>query len=538
MNFLNKNLWRWQWRILRRERIVQIAVGLLLLACGYALFNGLTEANSQHRDVLASQAYQSALFDKTRQSLAAFEQKTPSEETARSAPNAAAAVRDELANFKAVLPPAPAAPLAVGQSDLYSQAFYYRKYNEDSPSQATVDGRSLSNVFPQKLTANPMRLLTGRFDLAFVLVYIFPLLIIALSFNLVTAEAEAGTLALFLSQPVSLKTLVLSKTMLRFALVMVTAIVLPAFGVALGGFMTQKSLGFWRLLVWCLAALGYGLFWFALALLVNRHGRGSARNALLLAVGWLCVVVAIPILSGLVAQVLFPLPSSLMIADKERAFRTEAQEKATLSSDLLRANFAAKFPPQPDEKTASPRLNALRNSAYLNVPTEDQLLTAYFRRHPEWQSQLTYGRMIFAIQQARDEYIEEQLFPLLATVESQRTKQERLVHLASLFSPAIILQKVISEVAGTSAARHENFVRQFDEYVRQRNQFFATRVFQGQPIAAAEINTLPKFAFREESPNSLLRRVALSFVLLLLLPLALLSGAIRLYRKQTIAEIL
>ena len=536
MEFLNKNLLRWQWRILRRERVVQIAVGLLLLACSYALFNGFTEANSQQRDVLASQAFQNALFDKTRQTLAAYEQKTPAEEGARAAPNAAATVRDELANFKAVLPPAPAAPLAVGQSDLYPQAYYYRKFNDDSPAQATVDGRSLSNVFPQKLTANPLRLLTGRFDLAFVLLYIFPLLIIALSFNLIAAEAESGTLALFLSQPVTLGTLVMSKTLIRFALVAVTAILFPALSVAFVGLFTRHGLSFWRLVIWSLAAAGYGIFWFALALYINNRRKSSVHNALTLAVGWLGIVIILPVITGLAAQIIFPVPSSLMIADKERAIRTEAQEKATHSTDLLRTNFAARFPPQPDEKAASPRLSTLRNSEYLSVPETDDLLSDYFRRHPEWKQHVTYSRMIFAIQQARDEYIEAQLFPLLEAAEKQRARQEAFVNVSGLLSPAIVLQKVLSDVAGTGATRHQNFVRQFDEYVRRRNQFFAARVFQGQPITSTEISDSLKFVFHEEGMSKLLQRVTWPLLLLLLLPVSLMVWGIRIYRKPSLTE--
>ena len=62
---------------------------------------------------------------------------------------------------------------------------------------------------------NPNRLLAGRFDLAFVIVFLYPLLILTLSYNMLSAEQEQGTLALTLSQPVSLRTLVSGKVLLR-----------------------------------------------------------------------------------------------------------------------------------------------------------------------------------------------------------------------------------------------------------------------------------------------------------------------------------
>lgn len=536
MNFLNKKLLGWQWRILSRERVARIIVGLLILAGGYALFNGFTEVDNRQRDVAASLQYQTELFDATRQKIEEYEQKPPAKETPFSMPNAAATVRNELANFKAVLPPAPAAPLAVGQSDIFPQAFYYRKYNDDSPSQATVDGKSLSNVFPSRLTANPLRLLTGRFDLAFVLIYIFPLVIIALGFNLVAAEKESGTLALALSQPVTLETLVLSKTVVRFALVGAAAILIPLLGIIIGGLFSQYDFSPLRLAVWFLAAAGYGAFWFALSMLVNFWGSSSARNALTLAVGWLGIVILIPILAGLAAQVIYPAPSSIVIADRERAVRTAAQEKTSKSYDNVSATFKSRFPLQSGEKTPSPRLTQLRNTENLGVPDRDEFLGAYFQKHPQFAENTKYSQLIFAAQQAREETIEAELFPLLEAAEKERGRQETFVNAVGIISPAILLQKVMSDAAGTGAARHEHFVRQFDEYVRRRSEFFSNKVFQGQTIAAAEINDIPKFIYREETPAEVAGRVALPLVILLALPLALFYSAVTIYGRKNQAQ--
>jgi ABC-2 type transport system permease protein len=52
-------------------------------------------------------------------------------------------------------------------------------------------------------------------------VFLFPLRILALSYNLLSAEREQGTLALVLSQPVRLSTVVLGKLVARFGLVVV-----------------------------------------------------------------------------------------------------------------------------------------------------------------------------------------------------------------------------------------------------------------------------------------------------------------------------
>lgn len=94
-----------------------------------------------------------------------------------------------------LLPPGLLAPLAIGQSDLLP---YYFKVSTDSRE----------TIMASNEIENPNRLLAGRFDLALVLIFLYPLLILALTYNMLSVEQEQGTLALVLSQPVSLATLV------------------------------------------------------------------------------------------------------------------------------------------------------------------------------------------------------------------------------------------------------------------------------------------------------------------------------------------
>ena len=58
--------------------------------------------------------------------------------------------------------------------------------------------------------------------------------ILALSYNLISQEKEQGTLAILMSQPIALKTLVLGKVGLRAAVV-----VLLAVGFSLAGFLAS-----------------------------------------------------------------------------------------------------------------------------------------------------------------------------------------------------------------------------------------------------------------------------------------------------------
>ena len=104
----------------------------------------------------------------------------------------------------ALLPPAALAPLSVGQSDLL-------------PAHYKITLASREALFAGDELDNPTNLLAGSFDVAFVIVFLYPLLILALGYNLLSGEKESGILALTLSQPIRLRGLPRPKSLLAAA---------------------------------------------------------------------------------------------------------------------------------------------------------------------------------------------------------------------------------------------------------------------------------------------------------------------------------
>ncbi len=89
----------------------------------------------------------------------------------------------------AVKPPLPLGVLALGQSDLY-------------PSHIRID---FNSIFPDAAydPGNPHELKLGAFDLTFVLIYLAPLALIALTATRLTGEQDSGILRLIAAQPVA-----------------------------------------------------------------------------------------------------------------------------------------------------------------------------------------------------------------------------------------------------------------------------------------------------------------------------------------------
>lgn len=134
--------------------------------------------------------------------------------------------------------------------------------------------------------------LPGRFDFAFVLVFLLPLVVIAISHDLVTSEREAGRLRALLATPGAARRVWHRRVGLRYVLVL-AALLLPF---ALGAAVAAAGWSAW-LAVTLVVAL-YTAFWFGLSLLVAAIARSSALSATGLVGAWLGLVLLLPTLAN------------------------------------------------------------------------------------------------------------------------------------------------------------------------------------------------------------------------------------------------
>src|ERR1051326_5551724 len=173
----------------------------------------------------------------------------------------------------AVYPDSSLAFLAMGQRDVYPAAYY-----PDLP------GQFFKETIPSaERDDSPVALMIGRFDLAFVIQYLLPLFVIALSYDLLASEKESGVLALLLSQPVTVRQLVVAKVVVRASLVFGISVAVAITAMLVVGLKntpgTTLLLG---LFVMVMAA--YIASWFGIALIVNARGKSAGANAVTLTI--------------------------------------------------------------------------------------------------------------------------------------------------------------------------------------------------------------------------------------------------------------
>jgi len=438
-------------RLLRADRTLHVAGGLFALLIVYGLVNGAAWVQFQNATIREVRAEQQERYAKISSAIDfAIRHGKPLPATA-----SVTSMGDRSGSKYAILPTAPLAPLAVGESDLLP--YYFR-----------VSTQSKQNFLTNDEIENPVNLLAGRFDLAFVVLYLYPLVILALSYNLISAERESGTLAMTLAQPVSLRTLALGKALTRFCAILGISVALSVPGATLAGVDFAAPGALSELLLWIAAVAIYGAFWFAAAVLVNSFGSSSSTNAIALAGIWLFFVVLVPSLFNVAMKTAYPVPSRVEMIQAMRAATAEATARGS------------------------------------------QLLARYFEDHPEFAEAREGPNDFAAVSLAVQEETERRVRPVMEIFDNQLSRQQRWIDRYRFLSPAIVTQSILYDLTGTGTPRYRHFLQLADRFHQQWRSYFNERVVRSQSLSAADISQLPAFPYREEPLGAVVQRTVVS----------------------------
>jgi ABC-2 type transport system permease protein len=471
-------VFRHEGRVLLADRTLWLLSVLLLLLTGYGIFNGVVETNRRDRAIDALVQRQrdgeAARLAQWRRIMAGTEKPVPFAN-----PTDPSSMGSGFGARFAVMPTRLLAPIAFGQSDLF-------------PTYYQVSNASKVTFMYDTEIENPWHLLSGHFDLSFVLVYLCPLLILAVSYNLLSVERERGTLKMLLSQPLSLPVVVLGKVALRVLLVLASTIVIPACVLIIARPSMFASGQAELLLWWGALVVVYSLFWFAMAVLVNALGRSSAANALMLIATWVVLVLVVPVVLNLLVSAVSPAPSRTELATRTRLATIDTMNS---HAALLSADY---------EYTDKPELL---------LPKDGKIEIA--------------GRPRAFYLTAKD--VDERLQPVLDTFQTQTARQQSLVSRLGVASPAVVAYERMVALAGNGTRRYSYFQQQVDTFHRKWREFFGPKILEGIAITETDFERFPQFNWQEEDKN-VLRADILSGLAQLIGPtiVAALYGAYRL----------
>lgn len=345
----------------------------------------------------------------------------------------------------ATLPMKPFSLIAIGQSDLYSNYKKIVLYYNDSYDMDTKELES------------PIEQLFGQLDLAFVWVYLMPLIILLASFNILSIERETGRLPLIASQPIKIWRWLALKLGIRF----LTIIFLLAL-------FTFPLLAIFQVSVWehwatfgklLLILMLYNGFWFLLSFLVNLLGYTSGKNLIILTSIWVLFVFLVPSTVNQIGKKLHPIPSRLEIINNHQEKYNEVEKNFDMELKAL-------YNTHKDWYSDDPATKDMSNSTGWNIN--------YLAK--QYMAQLKHS-------------------PTAQAYENKVDSKNSWFGKRRTLSPAMVVNEALTEMAGTSTKYYRSYLRQATEYASAYRQYVFKGIFTNHAFTAAEIKNLPKFHF-------------------------------------------
>lgn len=412
------SIWMHETRLLLRSRLAGIALILLAVLSTAAVIAGMA-------DVARQRAAIAAIAPAQAEDIAAIATYVDREKDAGSA-----AYYSFHPTWDA---PAPLAFAAIGMRDVAPYILRVRALGIEAQ---IYDGDNF----------NPELALPGRFDFAFVLVFLAPLFAIALFHDLKSGEREAGRARMLDAMPGAGR-LWLRREVVRFALLLAVLVVPFIVGAILSG------VGIGAIVAIVAVAAAYLLFWIGLAGLVSRLGRGSTANAATLAGLWLVLVLVIPTLANVVINRAVPVDEGARIALAQRENVHHAWE----------------------------------------IPREETM-RRFYASHPQWadSAPLPTGfhyKWYFAFHQNGDESV-------AARVKAYRAGLERRAAAANALGwvlPSVGVQALLTRLARTDLAAQLAYQDRIRDFHQRLRDFYYGYMFRDRPFGKEDFPRAPVF---------------------------------------------
>lgn len=476
---LKHNL-RYEWMQLTRDRWVIILLLVFAALCLFAAFNAKEKVAARQAETEKSINLMREGDEGHKAMIDSLDQGLKKDLPAWLNPKRLSFVGNRAPRV-AAMTPAPLALISTGQSDLYTHSITIPLYGE-------------SYLLSFTELNNPVQLLFGSFDLSFVCLYLLPLLVLAFSYNLLSAEKEQGSLRLTMAQPVSLYRWLFGKMMVRF--IIMTSVVWVSILLTL--MLAQPALiNQWDTVLKLLLMLtAYVFFWFLIALAVNAFGKSSGTNAVAMISVWVVLVLLLPAVIGQLANSIYPIPSRINMINEMRVAQAEAEKRA------------------------------------------DKILESYYRDHPELatpdttvKNQYEFYLKYFASQ---DE-VRNAIRPVLEQYQSKLNAQQGWIRSLRFLSPTLVVQNSMNDMAGTSTPHYNAYRSQVIMFAESWRNYFLPRMFRNEIMKKEDFASLPSFEYDYGNVDS---PYFADLSSLLVFILALTAFSVWIYKRESMEQIL
>ncbi|MEM6766812.1 MAG: DUF3526 domain-containing protein [Bacteroidota bacterium] len=421
-----------EWRTLWRSSTLKLMLAVILGAGIYGIFFGKFEVEKQEARMAEVEVHEKQAFD----SLLVWVQldtavEAYKEKYLQAVSPTGVGWSKHFTYYLTHETPA-AAGLCLGQRDLFP--VYYGFNVTDLARQMNVAE-----------LANPMKLLTGNFDLSYVIIFLLPLLIIALMYDIYAAEKERGTLLLLQSQPVSINFILFSKGLLRFVIILLSATLLLGMGFVFQGISFQENATLF--FEWLFILFGYSLFWTLLMVGIVAFKQSAALNAMLGLGSWLFLALITPAVLNLFVLAKEPVPNR--------------SEVINLVRDLNGKNWD-----QP----------------------KSFVLDKFYQEYPQFNDGDTtdFNKWYYASFTT----IDKEAKGLKQQFEAQTQKRNTLLKKWAWLAPPAMVHEKLSALSQTDRDSQMAFLSQVETYHQELVDLYYTRIFAGELFSQEDLKLL------------------------------------------------
>ena len=328
--------------------------------------------------------------------------------------------------------PGPLAGVSIGQRDV-------------NPSVQSVTIRNLENQKWDTDLINPSNLLLGNMDLGFVMIYLFPLLIIAFTYNILSEEKEGGTWSLVRLHAALPVKVLWQKLIVRAIAVYAAAALLMALAVVI----LSLPLDITFLALTLVLAL-YLMFWFGLSFWVVSRKKDSSFNAVSMLALWVLLTILAPALVNSYINNAYPVPEALKTVVKQRQ---GYHEKWDMDKRVTMNKFYAHYP------------------QYQKYPLPDKPFSWlwYYAAH----------------QMGDDESVQES-----KELEGKLWKRHRVSSQIAIAFPPLHAQLALNDLAQSDLQNHLQFLDSTKRFHEKRRLFFYEKIFEDHPVNSVDWNSM------------------------------------------------
>ncbi|MFF5382800.1 DUF3526 domain-containing protein [Pedobacter suwonensis] len=321
---------------------------------------------------------------------------------------------------------------------------------------------------------NPVSLLLGNMDLSFVFIFLFPLVIIAFTYNLLSEQKESGIWSLLRAQTNQSFKVIWQKFLVRVAVIFSVALLLLL--VAMFYLALPQDVTFLSVTVLILLYLS---FWFAVSFFFISLGKSSNFNASALIAVWVLLCIVIPASFNLFLTRKYPVPEALQNVINQRE---GYHEKWDMAKDVTMKPFFKHYPqlkkyPFPEKKTFS------------------------------WY-------WYYAMQQMGD----DQALASRLSIEKKLVGRQDFTEIFAFFFPTVQTQLGLNKMAGSDLTTHLEFQQAVRKYHEQIRLHFYPAIFLNRDVNDTDIKNykLEKYN-RQQIPRVWINMLSISLLTMVMI---------------------